>query len=107
MAAAFRPVDAGNGVGTLRPDARAGTDRWTQSQDVQFVSGRIEAVDREHRRVQRDRPGCASGWTDLPPCLDRRYSVDLPAARGGGRSPSEGPGRGDFIAGAQWPSHWL
>src|SRR6202171_4151678 len=99
MAAAFRPGDAGNGVGPLRPYARTGTDRWTQSQDVQFVSGRIEAVDREHRRVHRDRPGRASGWTDLPACLDRRYPVDLPAARGRRRSPSEGPGRGDFIAG--------
>ena len=55
VAAAFRAVDAGNGVGLLRPDAGTGARRRTESENVQFVPRRIEAGDREHRRLQRDR----------------------------------------------------
>ena len=53
VAAAFRAVDAGDGVGALRSDARAGEGRWAESEDVQFLPRRLEAVD-------RDAPRCAT-----------------------------------------------
>ena len=56
VAAAFRAVDARDGVGLLRAHARAGEGRRAESEDVQLVSRRLEAGDRDHRGVQRHRP---------------------------------------------------
>ena len=78
MAAAFRAVDAGDRMGPLRPDAGAGARRRPESEDVQFVPRRLEAGDREHRRVQRDRSGRAARRTDLSAGFGRRHSVRLP-----------------------------
>src|ERR687898_498294 len=49
-------VEAGDRVGPLRPDARAGEARRAQSEDVQFLPRRLEAGDRDHSGVQCDGP---------------------------------------------------
>ena len=80
VAAAFRAVHAGDGVGLLRAHAGAGEDRRPQSEDVQFLPRRLEARHREHCRVQCHRADAGAGRPALSAGQRRRHpDRDAPA----------------------------
>ena len=107
VVAAFRAIDAGNGVGLLRPHAGAGKDRRPESEDVQFLPRRLQAGHREHRRVQCDRPDAGASRPAVSARQRRRHSQrDAPDIR---RRPpaSQGPGGSDLLAGNGRPGDSL
>ena len=75
VAAAFQPVDARHRLGLLRTHTRAGRARWTESENVQQLSGRIQAVDREQRGFQRHRPGRSVRRTAVSAGQRRRHPI--------------------------------
>jgi predicted homoserine dehydrogenase-like protein len=66
MAAALRAVHAGDGLGLLRPHARAGKAWRPESEDVQFLPRRLQAGDRDHGRLQCDRAHAGARRVDVP-----------------------------------------
>src|SRR5438067_2219350 len=66
VAAALRAIDARDGVGLLRPDARAGEARRSQSEDVQLVPRRLEAGNRNDGGVQCHGTHAGARWAALP-----------------------------------------
>ncbi len=102
MAAALRAVDAGDGVGLLRPLAGAGAHRRPESEDVQLVPRRLQARHREHRGRQRDGPHARARRHRVSAGEHRRHSVRHAAEERRRSSASQGAGRGHLVAGARW-----
>ena len=107
VAAALQRVDARNGVGLLRPDARAGRARRPQPEDVQQLSRRLQAVDRMHRRRQRHRPDRAEQRPALSAGQRRGHSVRHAPDQRRRRARAQGHGRGDLVARSQRPQDSL
>jgi hypothetical protein len=97
----FLRLNARHGLGPLRVDTRTGRARWAQPQDVQQLSGRIEALDRKCRRVQRHGAGRAQQRVALPACECAGHSVCDASHRRRRRARAQGHGRGDFFAGTR------
>ena len=80
VAAALRAVHARDGLGLLRPDARAGDARRAEPEDVQQLPRRLQAEHREHRGVQRHRAGGAEQRPAVPAGQRRGHPLRHAAA---------------------------
>ena len=103
VAAALLRVDARDGVGQLRPDARAGGARRPEPEDVQQLPRRLQAVDRIDRGVQRHRPGGAEQRPALPAGQRRGHPLRHAAEERRRRARAQGHGRGDLVARGRRP----
>ena len=89
-------IHARDGVGPLRPDARAGEARRAEPEDVQQLPRRLQPLHRIDRGVQRHRFGGAQQRPAVPTGQRGRHSLRDAAEERRRRAREEGHGRGDL-----------
>ena len=100
----FSESHARDGVGLLRPDARAGRARRPEPEDVQQLPRRQQAVDRKHRgRPTPPAWRCRATACSYPPAsVEDIPFVTRPTQRRR-RARAQGHGRGDLVARGRRP----